>query len=278
MLTPSFTATRSSCPIPDSGPHITALHTIFRQVFTPDYHFCGEVHDFWELVCVLEGRVSITADERVFALEAGQAIIHAPMQFHNIGSLGGTAPKVLVITFSGDNIPSIQDRVCRIHDPAQLEALYDLACRAFRIQQVWVWEAVDTSRSLRFAKELEALLLRLADHTQERESSASRRAKLYTMAVKIMENNLQQRLTVEDIAQQCYTSKIALQKTFAKYAGIGVMEYYNRLRIQAAADLLATGASVKEAATAAGFADQNYFSTVFKRVTGLTPTRSKRKT
>ena len=277
LQTPPYIAPRASCLISDGSPRITALHTLFRQTFQPEYKFHGEVHNFWELVCVLEGQVSITVDHQVFTLQAGQAILHAPMQFHNIGSVGGTAPTVQVVTFSGENIPPIQDRVCRIHDPARVRALYDLACRTFLIKGVWVWQGFDDSnRPLRFAKELELLLLQLADHTQERQVLVNRQAEQYALIVKTMEENLHRRLSVGDLARLCNLSKISLQKIFAKYAGVGVMEYYTRLRMQAAAKQLERGASVKEVARAVGFADQNYFSTVFKRVTGQTPTESRK--
>lgn len=38
-------------------------------------------------------------------------------------------------------------------------------------------------------------------------------------------------------------------------------------------DMLKSGMSVKETAAALGFANQNYFSTVFKRITGSAPTK-----
>ena len=66
-------------------------------------------------------------------------------------------------------------------------------------------------------------------------------------------------------------SNINLQKTFSKYAGVGVMEYFNRAKMQRATEVLRLGASVKEAALQVGFHDQNYFSTVFKRITGRSP-------
>lgn len=279
LLTPPFTATQKSYAITDNRPHVTALHTIFQETFDPDYTFHGEVHDFWELVCVLEGRVSITVDHQVFTLEAGQAILHAPMQFHNIGSIGGSKPTVQVITFSGENIPPIHDRVCRIHDMSRTKAIYELALRAFRLDSLhWVVRELDDSnRPLRFAKELELLLLQLADHTQERPVLINRSAEQYSRIVKTMEENLHRRLSAEELAHVCRISKVGMQKIFARYAGVGVMEYYHRLRMRAAADMLAAGASVKETALAVGFADQNYFSTVFKRVTGQTPSQCRKK-
>ena len=69
--------------------------------------------------------------------------------------------------------------------------------------------------------------------------------------------------------------RINLQKSFSYYAGVGVMEYFNRQKMRRAAELMAEGYSVREAALAVGFSDQNYFSTVFKRITGHSPSAVK---
>ncbi len=263
----------------DCMPRITVLHTFFCTTFMPDYRFRGETHDFYELVCVLDGEVTITADDRIYTLARGQAILHPPMQFHNIGSHGDAAPTVLVVSFSGEQIPAISDRVCRIHDLARLRELAELGNRALVFdEKIWVAGAAgDGVRHLRVVKELELLLLRLADHTRELQGLNSRRAVHYSAIVRAMEDNLDRRLTVGQLAALCHLSKISLQKIMAQYAGVGVMEYYTRLRMEHAARLLEQGAAVKEAALAVGYAEQSYFSTVFKRVTGRSPSAYSRR-
>ena len=66
-------------------------------------------------------------------------------------------------------------------------------------------------------------------------------------------------------------SEVNLKKTFSKYLNIGVINYYNNLKINSAMTMLKDGMTVRETAEALGFANQNYFSTVFKRITGRTP-------
>ena len=51
------------------------------------------------------------------------------------------------------------------------------------------------------------------------------------------------------------------------------MEYFNRLKIEKAKQYLKEGNSVKETALRLGFYDTNYFSTVFKRITGNSPNK-----
>ena len=82
-------------------------------------------------------------------------------------------------------------------------------------------------------------------------------------------------LTAEEIAALCAMSPVSVKQTFSRYAGMGVVNYFNRLKVQAAAAMLREGASVQETAAALGFSSQNYFSTVFKRIQGESPTAYK---
>ena len=108
--------------------------------------------------------------------------------------------------------------------------------------------------------------------------AGTRTARNYTVIVNCLENNLNKSLKLSEIARLCNTSEVNLTKTFSKYAGIGVMSYFNQLKINAAVLMLRSGTSVKETATALGFQEQNYFSKVFKRITGNPPTYYKKQT
>ncbi len=102
-------------------------------------------------------------------------------------------------------------------------------------------------------------------------TSKSRSAVNYSTIVEILENNLDKNLSICEIAKLCHMSEVNVKKTFSKYLNIGVINYYNNLKINAAMAMLKGGMTVRETAEALGFANQNYFSTVFKRTTGHIP-------
>ena len=62
-----------------------------------------------------------------------------------------------------------------------------------------------------------------------------------------------------------------LKRTFAKYAGLGVHQYFLKTKILCASHMLKSGKSITETADALSFSSPNYFSTVFKREMGVTP-------
>ena len=61
---------------------INSVITAFNAERQKGFYFSGEMHNFWELVYVVSGRVMATSEEKVFSLSEGQLIFHKPMEFH----------------------------------------------------------------------------------------------------------------------------------------------------------------------------------------------------
>lgn len=53
-------------------------------------------------------------------------------------------------------------------------------------------------------------------------------------ALEVIENNLRERFTVEDLAKECYVSVSCLQKLFGYVFGLSVGEYLLKRRLSAA--------------------------------------------
>ncbi len=84
-------------------------------------------------------------------------------------------------------------------------------------------------------------------------------------------------LTMEQIADVAYISKFYLCKIFKKTLDQTVMEYLHEVRICHAKELLKeTDMSIGEVAFAVGFNDFSYFSRVYKRKTGVSPSKTKK--
>jgi len=83
---------------------------------------------------------------------------------------------------------------------------------------------------------------------------------------------------VPALARQAGLSARQLQRRFQDLFGVGVKEFVMRARIQAAADALLSRASpIAEIALEAGFYDQSTFTRQFRKRTGMTPDRYRRR-
>ena len=77
------------------------IYTIHYFKYMKDFRFTGESHNFWELVYIDAGEAEIIADDRSFMLSQGNAVFHAPNEYHNIATNNKFANSVIV-TFECD--------------------------------------------------------------------------------------------------------------------------------------------------------------------------------
>ena len=79
-------------------------------------------------------------------------------------------------------------------------------------------------------------------------------------------------LSIKEIAEKSFMSEVYFRKLFREKYGVSPRKYIIRLRIQYAKELIATGYySLKEIALISGYTDYKYFSTEFKKQTGISP-------
>lgn len=85
-------------------------------------------------------------------------------------------------------------------------------------------------------------------------------------------------ITSEDILKRIPMSRSTLNRNFSKAFGMTPMRYLNKLRLDHAAELLASSnLSISEIARQCGFEDSNYFTRTFRRKFGITPGQWRKK-
>lgn len=88
-----------------------------------------------------------------------------------------------------------------------------------------------------------------------------------------IENHLDQRLSVSDLANVAGLSRAHFSRIFTANEGLPPAELVLQRRLRRAAKLLTKAADmpIKEVAALCGFDDANYFSKVFRRLYGTNP-------
>ena len=261
---------------------ITTIYTAHRHRYPHDHSFPGESHNFWEIVIVLDGQIGVTAGHNVLILDKGQAILHEPMEFHRLWSEGNSSPDVIIISFTCKNMPKLKARLFKINSANRKEvaSLLKQLRKTFTTDDVSL-TGINEPDSFDYqiaTQELEIFLLKiLSENITEVIHSTQQSAKNYTEIINVLENNLNKRLSIAEIANLCKMSELNLKKTFHKYSGTGIISYYNQLKMNEAVSMLRSGMSVSETALALGYTDQNYFSAAFKRIVGKNATEIKNK-
>ncbi len=266
---------------------ITEFYSAFVRMMSSDYVFQGETHDFWEMVYVIDGNAIISADDRVINLTKNQIIFHKPMEFHTLRTAGNKNADFFIISFSakGKFMENFKNKILFLQ-PEQAKELMTILDYLKSSNQTPVENAFPVSYLYRiktdkkYAQKLKNLtenfLISIADYEFNPNYIETNETKIYRNAINIIESTLSDSLSVPALASKCNVSIAYLKKIFSKYAGLGVHEYILTSKISLAKQMLLSGSSVTEISEKLAFSSQNYFSVVFRRKTGFSPTEYKK--
>lgn len=255
---------------------VNRIYTAFVRTYDASFRFQGETHDMWELGYVLSGRVGITSGNEVYDCGIGDLVIHPSGVFHNAWAMRGESVSLLTVSFSGSRLES--------HVPVGKFSLNDTE----RTLMGFLEQEIRTSFGDTFAVEttfqretghviknlLEILCLSL--YRRRGESAApvtGHRATLFSEVVTYMQRNTDNALAIGDICAACGVGQTVLKELFRTYTGMGVIKYYNHLRVRRAVVLITEGYTMAQIAEIMHFSSQNYFSAFFRRETGVSPAR-----
>jgi len=269
---------------PDNKFYLKSIITAFKREMEEGYVFNGEAHDFWEMVIVLKGNITVTEEDRVYRLSKNDVIFHKPMEFHRFVVHDKEGAEIMVISFAfeGNEIDGLGDGVIKF-DLSFLETLlsvFNAITDTFDVVTERLAKKVINYNSIKeklvFSK-FEAFLLEtlsLAMPTQTGKCSAS--ATHYKKIINILNEHIYENLSVKQIASLCFMGKSNLHKIFNLYTGCGVMQHFQKMKIIKAITLLKEGKSVGEISEMLSFSSPNYFSMVFKKETGMLPSAYKK--
>lgn len=117
-----------------------------------------------------------------------------------------------------------------------------------------------------FGRQLGELANRLIIESRPQEPAAVTKARRY------IRDNLSERLTLEDVARHAGLSPHHFCKVFRRAAGVNLIDYINRSRIESARQLLLRDdARVSEIAFEVGYQSLSQFNRTFRSVTGESP-------
>lgn len=102
-------------------------------------------------------------------------------------------------------------------------------------------------------------------------SEAGSASELCRRAQAILKENYAEDISLEDLARRLGISQSYLSRTFKREIGENLIDYLTKIRTDAAEELLKSGMRTSDVAAAVGIPDPKYFSRVFKKVKGMSP-------
>ena len=258
------------CPLQEII-QVSALRTSFSRTMVPGDSSRGEFHNFWELILVLEGEMTVATNQAVFTAKQNCLVLLPPMMIHYVSNRSKGDMRFQVLSFDATIRAQLNDILFILtqDDVQNCRHLEQLIWDNFDCNGIVVQPKPDNYLICQEVKSrLELLLISVLSGKTAPHKSINGE---YTQIVRFLNKNLHRRLTLEDVAREMNMSISNVKKIFSKYSDIGVIHYFNRCKINHSISLLKGGYSVKEVADKLGFSSQSVFCTAFKSIMGFPP-------
>lgn len=271
---------------------IDKLVTVHYFEFTKNYTFEGEQHNFWEFVYVDKGQLIAYANEKAVTLKQGQIIFHKPNEWHNIKADGSVAANAVIISFvcQSSAMKGLDGLVYDINY-FQKELLTKIIMESENVfstplNDPYTTEMVKNKHHSFGAEQLIKLYLSELLISVLRTDTKSKKTLSLSMIrnktnnditdtiIEFLTDNLGNKITFNDVANHIHLSKTTIKNIFAQTTGMGVMKYYNKLKIERAKIYIREeNYNISQIANLLGYDSIHYFSRQFKSHVNLSPTQ-----
>lgn len=269
---------------------IGEIFTVHYFEYCSDFHFAGERHDFWEFQCVDKGEAQVRTDNSVHHLSRGQVIFHKPNEFHTLTATGKTAPNIMVVSFSCHSpcMQFFEGKILTLSDTERSLLGFLIAearrCIASPLDDPYLEEMHTRSDSTFGSQQLVRLYLeqllismirrntlpKLSVHMEM--PAGTQQSAIYNKILFYLEEHIQQYVSIEEICHDNLIGRSQLQKMFREQHQCGVIEFFSRMKIEFAKQLIRENQmNFTQISDFLGYSSIHYFSRQFKKISGMTP-------
>lgn len=244
----------------------------------------GEAHSFWEFLYVEKGDISILVDGELFALTPGDLIIYKPNSYHIVAALNSVTINVVCFETDSPAMREFSSNVIRVggEHHGTIAEIINLAKLTLTTPLrgdfggMVAREDVPPSTMQKLANKLELLLIDLYESDTARSSFQPHAIHdgRFLALVKYLREHIGEPVTLEEISRDLSMSVTAIQRLCRKECGCGPIDLLISLRIGEAKRLIAErNMNFTQISEHLGFSSVHYFSKLFKRKTGMPPSK-----
>lgn len=235
-------------------------------------------HDAVEIDCVLRGTVYYTVEGVTYKLQQGDIVVVGSGLIHSGRCSEGNTPEdteaeVMTIQVDKDvfHYSNYIDPVFEVFHPRENNA--ELLPVLMKVKTIF------QQKRPYYEVLLNSSLLELCYYLMVYQSKQGKSVKTANAgnseikeAIKYIENHSREKLTLKEVAKNLKYNASYFSRLFHQYTGFTFVEYLNRCRTTAAADiLLESDKTISEIAMDCGFPNVSSFITFFKRQYKMTP-------
>lgn len=274
---------------------ISSITSIHYFEFDDKFRDTSESHEPWELVYIDRGECDIIADGETFRLKQGQMYFHKPHESHMLKTVEGIAPNIFIVVFSSSSeamqyfekkkldasITTKQHIAAIIHEAS---GTFDLPFNNPVMQQLKLKDNCLWAGEQSILLRLELMLIEIIRQNNFYKSQPKRfypkeivNDELALKIIAFMEDRLYGRFNMDELSRELSFGKTYLSKYFSRACGYSIIDYFNMMKIGEAKRLIRSGKyNFFEISEKLMFSNSHYFSTIFRKHTGMTPTQYKK--
>ena len=230
------------------------------------------LHEPQILYIIKGGGWFVSAHQPKRKLQAGDVVILYPHEWHSYAPNPATGWSEAWIGFTGDNAERLLfDFFPDKESPIHRVGVYDTLCAAYD-KAYQVAEQQLPAYQQQLAGYVTLIIATIYARSIQLPYLDNPDANNITIAMKHMRQNLHRNLQMEDIAAHSGMGYSKFRKVFKDYTGFSPAQYFLRLKMERAKDLLlSTNISCKEISFRLGFDSASYFNKMFRLHQGVTP-------
>ena len=237
-----------------------------------------QTHGHYELYYLVCGERNYFIEDTVYHIEKGSVVIIPPMVLHRtVGEKEGNIVRVLLDIpkdFTDNELLNCcmeEGKSLVFNIPKKQRALFEKTLGD--IEREFEKNDKFSERLVRnYTEELLVMVARMTNEKNNMEFDVETE-KVISKAAKYITENFEKNICLEDVATYVNMSKSYFCKFFKRKTGCGFTDYLTGVRINEGAKLLEnTNLDVTEIALRCGYNDSAYFTAVFKKIKGVTPT------
>ena len=219
----------------------------------------------YHIFLILEGKYKLSHLDKEYTLSAGNLALYYPGERQRYEAIENG--RSFWLHFSGKAVSQILDEE---NLSSGIYKISEKVCtRCFKILSLW-----ETGDKRYSTAELYKLLLNLSD---TRGGADGRIPPEIFSAVAYINSNYYKDFSLDELASLSGYSKSRFSHLFSETMSTTPLKYQNDLRLKNAAEmLLSSAASVSEIASLVGFSDPLYFTRLFTREFGVSPSEFRR--
>ena len=254
--------------------HPSLLYT-GTVVNDPNWFNIAHQHEFCELLYVVKGSGFATINGQKFTLNEGDLIIMNPFVLHEEQS---SKENPLFLAFLGIDHFKLENLPENYLIPENASPVIPLKQYTKKIESYFTNLIYETSMRVPYYKEnsqslvnsLLILILRIILSLQD--LSVPTLSQECQLIKDFIDQNYTNPLSLDTLSQKVYISKHHLSHIFKNQTGISPIKYMIEKRVETACKLLSTtDIGISDVARQVGYDDPVYFSQIFKKSMGMSP-------